>query len=136
MTVTSGADVAIRIDARPPGDAAAATLTVETGADRLDRPLGAGSGAGTTTLRLVPSGPATAPYEVAVAERGTVLVTLSWGDTVASAAPQVRIEMQYRVVDDRVEILTPGLGRRHVWVKDHEEWRHEPTPELVVRSGP
>lgn len=129
IEVRRGTTVTLLPRVAAPAGSAYVSLLVDTGADRHQ--LAVRSGAAELD-EPVPLG--AAPGALALGERGSIHVTVGWGDTPEqAAAPQVRVELQYRVVDGVAEVLVPSISRRHVLVDDHYEWRHEVgLPELQV----
>ena len=89
---------------------------------RRDDPDGPG-----TVVTLAPAGSA-GTGEYALAERGTLVVTLS-----TEGRSVVRRRIHYRVADGIVEVLTPTFAQRWSRTDDGEEWRHTPdVAELQV----
>jgi hypothetical protein len=108
-----------------PEDASHASIRIQTGEADLRY---------TRALTALP-GPLVEEHVVAqeadarsllVGDRGAVTVTVGFGATAhaAEAAPRLRQQLQYRVVDGAIEALLPATAYRYERVGDDRQWRH------------
>ena len=132
-----GLDLSVTVD--PPAGTSHVAITVSTGAATDQRTVDAG-GTVTLDLRLGEEGGTDAAAALDLLARGTVAVTVGYGNSPADAerAPSVRQLIPYRVAGGAVELLLPAAAQRLTLVDDELEWRHVPAvPDLqvAVRGG-
>lgn len=115
IDVLRGLNLTLRISVTSTSD-----LVVTTGADEARLTVAGDS----TDVTLVPPG---ASDGLTLAERGTIAITLGAG------SPLERVELAYRVIDGRIEVLLPAAQRRYGLVDGKREWRRTLTlDELSV----
>lgn len=125
VEVRRGRTLTLDLVAEPPAGAGFASIRVQAGATDRRRTIEVGPGPLTEQIELG-TGPDRAAGAIELEERGAIRVTVGYGTTAAEAesSPLARHEIQYRVVDGRIEAMLPGLDRRRVAVGDSFQWRH------------
>jgi len=122
--VHRGSTISLGVDAVVPPGATSARLTVHTGATETTWDL---DGVGERRRVEVPVG----RDGLALADRGQLLVSLAW----SSDVPELRLVLQYRVVDDVVEVLEPAMVERRVTFDDgRSAWWHQPSTDVLAVS--
>lgn len=123
------------LTAGDPGDAGLVAVEVRVGEQVIRASVPAG--ASLPRFRLAPMG--ASPADLGLPERGTLSVTVGYGDTEAGALrePRAGQEVQFRVVDGMVEVLLPTTKLERSRVGDTWQWRQRPTTsDLQVELNP
>ena len=122
IEVHRGAALTLIVTVVPPADASYASVRIQTGeADvRYTRALTAPLVAEHVLSQAARDG------ALHVGDSGAVTVTVGFGPTAraAAAAPRLRQQLQYRVVDGTIEALLPASAYRYEQVGDDRQWRH------------